>query len=143
MIFRGAAPRGQIKGRKLRGDLVLESSELVEIDSLGCQPPLVLILNQSQVVAGLHAQSFECRRRKRDLPLGRDLDAERRGHGREKQAPYRKVKRVRPATQHGYKYQRISNGSRSVPFLPLKNQRPDPVRHSTSTPNPKALYLER
>ena len=30
------------------------------------------------------------------------------------------------------------NGSRVVPFLPLKNQRPDPVRHSTSTPNPKA-----
>jgi len=40
--------------------------------------------------------------------------------------------------RRGHKSQRTSNGSRSVPFLPLKNQRPDPVRHSTSTPNPKA-----
>lgn len=63
---------------------MLESPELVEIDSFGREPPFVLILNQSQVIAGLHAQSFERRRRKRDLALGRDLDAERRGHDREK-----------------------------------------------------------
>jgi hypothetical protein len=84
MVFRGAAPRGQVKRRKLRGDLVLEIPELAEIDALGREPPFVLILNQGQVIPGLHAQSFERRRRKRDLPLGRDLDAKGRGHGREK-----------------------------------------------------------
>ena len=31
------------------------------------------------------------------------------------------------------------NGSRAVPFLPLKNQRPDPVRHSISTSKPVFL----
>ena len=83
-IFRGAAPRGQIKRRKLRGNLGLEGPELAEIDPHRREPPIALLLNQVQVIAGLHAQRFERRRRKRDLALGRDFDAERRGQGRGK-----------------------------------------------------------
>ena len=117
MIFRGAAPRGQIKGRKLRGDLALESSELVEIDSFGREPPFVLILNQGQVVPGLHAQSFERRRRKRDLSLGGDLNAERGRHGREKASALPKCQTSKARTSARSQTPRINNGSRSASFF--------------------------
>ena len=100
-IFRGAAPRGQIKRRKLRGNLGLEGPELAEIDPHRREPPIALILNQVQVIAGLHAQSFERRRRKRDLALGRDFEAERRGQGRGKASalPERQMSKARTSAR--------------------------------------------
>ena len=55
------------------------------------------------------------------------LPQERSRHGAASNIETPKVDRPRC----GHKSQRFSNGSRWATFLPLKNQRPDPVRHST------------
>lgn len=80
MILRGCTPLGQIERRPVGGNLGTERPELAEIDPGGCEPPVILVLYQLQIVAGLHAQGLERGCRKRGLPLGGDFDAEPRRH---------------------------------------------------------------
>ncbi len=64
--------------------------------------------------------------------MGRPLPPQERSRHGEAPKPPRLIPLGAATNPNGSR-----NGSRWVTFLPLKNQRPDPVRHSTSTPNPK------